>query len=77
MAALRECREEAGIDVKLRGILKIDHGVKSEIALMRVIFYAEPSSIEMCENLKSLPDDESQEAKWVTNNQLTQMKAEK
>ena len=24
-AALRECKEEAGIDVTLRGILKIDH----------------------------------------------------
>ena len=67
MAAIRECREEAGIDVNLRGILKIDHGFKSDIALMRVIFYAEPSSIEMCEQLKSIPDEESIEARWLTN----------
>ena len=47
-AALRECKEEAGIDVTLRGILKIDHGLNRELAFMRVIFYAEPSSIQMC-----------------------------
>ena len=27
MAALRECREEAGIEITLKGILKIDHGI--------------------------------------------------
>ena len=26
-AALRECREEAGIEVDIKGILRIDHGV--------------------------------------------------
>ena len=50
-AARRECREEAGIDVELKGILQIDHAEisneKQPSALMRVIFYAEPTSIEM------------------------------
>ena len=59
MAALRECKEEAGIEVTLRGILKIDHGVKSDSAMMRVIFYAEPSSVEMCDKLKKVADSES------------------
>ena len=49
MAALRECREEAGIEITLKGILKIDHGItKQDFATMRVIFYAEPTSLEMC-----------------------------
>ncbi len=30
IAALRECREEAGIDVNLKGILKVDHSVKGD-----------------------------------------------
>ena len=44
-AAVRECKEEAGIDVELKGILKIDHGVKGDNGRMRVIFYAEPTSL--------------------------------
>ncbi len=77
MAALRECREEAGIDINLKGILKIDHGVKEDRALMRVIFFAEPSSLEMCLKLKSVADSESDEAKWVSNSDLVEMKAKK
>jgi ADP-ribose pyrophosphatase YjhB (NUDIX family) len=46
VAALRECREEAGIDVILKGILKVDHSVTKDAARMRVIFYAEPTTIE-------------------------------
>ena len=26
-AAIRECKEEAGIDVHLKGVLRVDHGV--------------------------------------------------
>ena len=46
-AALRECKEEAGIDVDLKGILKVDHGVKGDQGRMRVIYYAEPTTLEM------------------------------
>ena len=45
-AAHRECMEEAGIKVNLKGILKVDHAVSKDHARMRVIYYAEPSSLE-------------------------------
>ena len=38
--------EEAGIKVDLKGILKVDHGVSKDKARMRVIYYAEPISLE-------------------------------
>ena len=65
-AALRECREEAGIDVELKGVLRVDHSVKNDNARMRVIFYAEPTTLEMCGQVKTVPDAESEEARWVT-----------
>ena len=46
-------------------------------ALMRVIFYAEPTSIEMAHQLKTEADEESLEAKWVTLNELKEMKTNK
>jgi len=55
-AAVRECQEEAGIKVDLKGVLRIDHGTSIaafDHALqvqpkdsMRVIFYAEPADIQ-------------------------------
>lgn len=43
-AARRECREEAGIEIDIKGILKIDHMTLSQDqASLRVIFYAEPT----------------------------------
>ena len=42
-AAHRECWEEAGVKVNIKGVLRVEHSVggKDE-ARMRVIFYAEP-----------------------------------
>ncbi len=34
-AALRETKEEAGIDVVLKGILRVEHGFKTDYARMR------------------------------------------
>jgi len=44
--AIRERKEEAGIDVQIKGILKVDHSVAGNTARMRVIFYAEPTNID-------------------------------
>ena len=33
---------------------------------MRVIFYAEPTTLEMSKMIKKVPDAESEEARWVT-----------
>ena len=42
-AAIRECFEETGINVELKGILKIIHKQKKEgYFLIKIIFYAEP-----------------------------------
>ena len=65
--ALRECREEAGIDVNLVGLLKVDYGVShGDQARMRVIFYAEPTDRVQAESLKKVADSESVEARWVS-----------
>ena len=41
-AALRECKEEAGIEVTLKGILRVEHMVGGDKQRLRVIFFAEP-----------------------------------
>ena len=42
-AAIRETKEEAGVDVQLKGILRTEFNIKSEnYQRMKVIFYAEP-----------------------------------
>ena len=72
-AAHRECIEEAGIDVDLKGVLKVDHGVNGDNARMRVIFYAEPKSLEEAHKFKTVPDEESDGARWVTLPELVQI----
>ncbi|OQR82844.1 hydrolase, NUDIX domain containing protein [Achlya hypogyna] len=73
-AALRETREEAGIDVELKGILRVEHspmGVHGD--RMRVIFYAEP--MDASSPLKSTPDSESLGAVWTTVDELARWDA--
>ena len=42
---MRECKEEAGIDIELKGVLRVEHSVQGgDEARMRVIFYAEPKN---------------------------------
>lgn len=66
-AAVRECEEEAGIRVKLDGILKLEHTpsvVHGEgDDRMRVIFLASPVNLE--QQPKSVADKESVRAFWV------------
>ena len=65
-AAIRECKEEAGIDVALKGVLRVDHGpVRGNQTRMRVIFYGEPTTPEQAQSLKRVADKESLEARWV------------
>ena len=63
--AIRECKEEAGIDVNIMGLLKVDYRVNGDQARMRVIFYAEPTTLDQAQKLKRVPDEESLEARWV------------
>ena len=64
MAAVRECKEEAGIDIELKGVLRVEHSVGYDDARMRVIFYAEPKNCWQVP--KQIPDSESLCARWVT-----------
>ena len=64
--ALRECLEEAGVDVELKGIIKIDHWMnkQNDSGKMRVIYYAEPKDVDVVP--KQEADSESLEAQWVS-----------
>ena len=82
IAAMRECREEAGIDIELKGILQINHTFAyayedNHKTRMSVIFYAEPTSIDMAHALKAEEDEQSLGAKWVTLDEIRQLKANK
>lgn len=76
-AAIRETKEEAGIDIKLTGMIKIeyhpkkDHRSGSQYVRMRFVFYAEPLD---CEQLpKSIPDYESVGATWCRADQVERL----
>jgi phosphatase NudJ len=67
-AAIRETREEAGIEVALDGILRVEHSPSPDgTARQRVLFVARPVDDTPP---KSEPDDESMGAAWVTLDEL-------
>lgn len=63
-AALRETKEEAGIDITLEGVLRFEHSVMGKGARLRAIFFARPK--DDLQKPKSKPDDESEEARYMT-----------
>ena len=68
-AAHRECLEEAFVRIAIKGILRVEHSVYAPThARMRVIFYAEP--IDSNQVPKTISDRESEEARWVTLDEL-------
>ncbi len=66
-AACRETLEEAGIPVRLLGVLRVEHTPTPVAARLRVVFLAEPVGDSPA---KTLPDNESLGAEWVTMEQL-------
>ena len=63
--AIRECREEAGIIIVPKGILKVEHSTQwGNRKRMLVIYYAEPFDPDIVPKTK--PDQESEEARWVS-----------
>lgn len=71
-AAHRECLEEAGITIQLKGVLRVEHSVYGPShARIRVIFYAEP--VDITQRPKQIADKESEEARWVTLEDLKRL----
>jgi 8-oxo-dGTP pyrophosphatase MutT (NUDIX family) len=72
--AIRETQEEAGIDVSLKGILRIENTMDVHGGRQRVIYYAEP--VDPLQSPKTTPDKESVGAAWLTVDQLENKKKE-
>lgn len=66
-AAVRETLEEAGVQVELKGVLRVEHTPRESHVRLRVIFYAEPVAAT---TPKSLPDYESVGASWIRADEL-------
>ena len=67
-AAIRETEEEAGIKVKLMGIVRVENSMNKYGGRQRVIFYAEPEDAN--QEPKRIPDAESKGAAWLSLTQL-------
>ncbi|KAG7389688.1 hypothetical protein PHYPSEUDO_009849 [Phytophthora pseudosyringae] len=75
-AAIRETKEEAGIDIRLTGVMKLEYHPKqdrngSQYVRMRFIFYAEPLNCD--QPPKSIPDYESAGATWCRADQVASL----
>lgn len=66
-AAVRETKEEAGIDVVLEGLLRLEHSP----GRLRAVFLARPAVADA--PLKSVADEHSLGARWVTRNELDKL----
>ena len=68
-AAHRETEEEAGIAIKLVGVLAVEHTLSDDShARMRVVFLATPR--DPAAPPKAVPDHESEGAAWLTVGEL-------
>ncbi len=67
MAARRETLEEAGIPIRIVGVIRVEHTPRQDGARMRVVFLAEPADDTPP---KSVPDHESLGATWVRLGEL-------
>ena len=73
-AAIREVKEEAGIDVEIKGVLRVEAAGIGEVQRMKFIFYAEPKDEN--QKPKSVPDEESEEARWLTLEEIKALQKE-
>jgi len=69
-AARRETLEEAGLPIKLEGILRVEHSPHPEMTRMRVVYLARPVDDTPP---KSLPDQETLGAKWCTLKEVREL----
>lgn len=74
-AAIREAKEEAGIDVNLTGVLRVECSpprAGGRYMRMRYIFYGEP--VDEAQPPKTFPDYESVGACWVSADEIATLK---
>ena len=71
VTAEKETREEAGLDVTLKGILSVQCSMRGHGARQRVVYYAEPKDPK--QPPKSVADKESESARWLSVAQLEAM----
>ncbi len=69
-AAVRETREEAGVDVRLTGVLRFEHSPLGARARCRMLFAAEPIGDP---TPKQVSDDDTLGADWFTLAQIRQL----
>ena len=72
-AAIRETLEEAGVEIELKGILRMEYSPKTKYSRLRVIFYGEP--VDDSARAKTIPDFESVGACWVSIDDLSSLGA--
>ena len=70
-AAVRETLEEAGVQVRLTGILRMEYSPKVRYCRLRVVFLAEP--VDDTTLPKSIPCFESAGAVWVTAKEVASL----
>jgi phosphatase NudJ len=70
-AAVRETREEAGVPVRVVGVIRVEHTPRAHGSRFRVVFVAEPADDTPP---KSVPDEESLGAEWVRLDELGRYK---
>ncbi|GAM20939.1 hypothetical protein SAMD00019534_041140 [Acytostelium subglobosum LB1] len=68
-AAVRETKEEAGIDVEIKGILRFEYSPHRGYSRLRLIFYGEPVDDDQLP--KTVPDYESLGAAYVSADDLS------
>jgi 8-oxo-dGTP pyrophosphatase MutT (NUDIX family) len=73
-AAVREVKEETGIDAELKGILRVEHSSTGLVGRMRVIFLGVPC--DPSQEPKSEPDSESDGAAWLSVKEMETMHEE-
>lgn len=67
-AAVRETLEEAGVPIRLTGVLRVEHTPRKGSSRVRVVFAAEPTDDTPP---KTKPDHESLGAAWVSLDELS------
>ncbi|CAD8201686.1 unnamed protein product [Paramecium pentaurelia] len=72
-AALRETLEEAGINVTLKGVLRVEQDIDQFSCFMRIkiVYYAEPTDQNQVP--KKIADKESEMATWVDYDKLHEL----